>query len=150
MQTDTLTVIKYDTLEIEKPVPYKVTERDTIYIDTLVGSTFIHEVKEYIHPTFYAKVSGINANLDDIKVYPKTEYKYITTTNTIYAEPKKWALAAGGEYERLGSRDFARVFGEVGYTDKANNFYVQAGNEVISRDWYVKFGYKRYLYGKGK
>ena len=150
-ERDTIEIIIYDTLEIEKPVPYKVTERDTIYItDTLVGSYFVHEVKEYIHSTFYAKISGINANLDDIKVYPKTEYKYITTTNTVYVEPKKWALAAGGEYERLGDMDFARVFGEVGYTDRANSFYVQAGNEVISRDWYVKFGYKRYLYGQGK
>ena len=148
VQTDTLTVIKYDTLEIEKPIPYKVTERDTIYIDTLKGSTFIHEIKEYVHPTFYAKVAGINAYLAEMIVYPKTEYKYITTTNTVYVEPKKWALAAGGEYERLGNMDFARVFGEVGYTDRANSFYVQAGNEVISRDWYVKFGYKRYILNK--
>ena len=151
VKTDTLTIAKVDTITIEKPVPYKVIERDTIYItDTLVGSYFVHEVKEYIHPTFYAKISGINAKLNEIKVYPKTVTKYITTTNTIYAEPKKWALAAGGEYERLGNIDFARVFGEVGYTDRANSFYIQAGNEVISRDWYVKFGYKRYLYGKGK
>ena len=144
-------VVIIDTFEVEKPIPYKGVERDTIYItDTLVGSVLVQETKEYIHPTFYARVSGINAYLQEMIVYPKTEYKYITTTNTVYAEPKKWAIAAGGEYERLGNMDFARVFGEVGYTDRANSFYVQAGNEVISRDWFIKFGYKRYLYGKGK
>lgn len=150
-ERDTVEIVIYDTLEIEKPIPYKVTERDTIYIDTLKGEAFVHEVKEYVHPTFYAKVAGINAYLADMIVYPKTEYKYITTTNTVYVEPKKWDMAIGGEYERIGSRDFARLFGELGYTDNANRFYVQAGNEVINRDWYIKFGYKRYiLNGKRK
>lgn len=92
-ERDTVEKVIYDTLEIEKPVPYKVTERDTIYItDTLVGSYFVHEVKEYIHPTFYAKISGINAKLNEIKVYPKTVTKYITTTEKVYEKPKKWGF----------------------------------------------------------
>lgn len=99
VQTDTLVVQRVDTLRIEKPVPYKVIVRDTIYItDALVGSIFVHEVKEYIHPTFYAKVSGINANLEDIKVYPKETIKYVTTTEKVYTKPKKWGIGISVGY----------------------------------------------------
>lgn len=144
-------VVIIDTFEVEKPIRYEVVKRDTIYItDTLVGSVLVQETKEYIHPTFYARVVGINAYLADMIVYPKTEYKYITTTNTVYAEPKKWDFLVGTEYERLGNQDFARAFGEIGYTDKSNRFYVQAGNEFINKQWYIKFGYNYIFNGKRK
>jgi hypothetical protein len=144
-------VVIIDTFEVEKPIRYEVVKRDTIYItDTLVGSVLVQETKEYIHPTFYARVVGINAYLADMIVYPKTEYKYITTTNTVYAVPKKWDFLVGTEYERLGNQDFARVFGEIGYTDKSNRFYVQAGNEFINKQGYIKFGYNYIFNGKRK
>ena len=144
-------VVIIDTFEVEKPIPYEVVKRDTIYItDTLVGSVLVQETKEYMHPTFYARVVGINAYLADMIVYPKTEYKYITTTNTVYAVPKKWDFLVGTEYERLGNQDFARVFGEIGYTDKSNRFYVQVGNEFINKQGYIKFGYNYIFNGKRK
>lgn len=99
VQRDTLIVQRVDTIRIVEPKPYKVVVRDTIYItDTLVGSYFVHEVKEYIHPTFYARVSGINANLEDIKVYPKETIKYITTTEKVYEKPKKWGVGISAGY----------------------------------------------------
>jgi hypothetical protein len=33
VKTDTLTIARVDTIRIEKPVPYKVEVRDTVYID---------------------------------------------------------------------------------------------------------------------
>lgn len=91
--TDTVTVVRRDTIRIAEPKPYKVTVRDTIYItDTLVGTTLAQEVKEYKDSTYYARISGINAYLEEIRVFPRTEYKYITTTEKVYEKPRKWGI----------------------------------------------------------
>lgn len=93
VKTDTLTIAIVDTITIEKPIPSKVIERDTIYItDTLVGTALVRETTEYIHPTFYAKVSGIEAKLDEIKVYPKTVTKFVYNTEKVYEKQKKWGF----------------------------------------------------------
>lgn len=97
--TDTVTVVRRDTIRIAEPKPYRVTVRDTIYItDTLVGTTLAQEVKEYKDSTYYARISGINAFLEEIKVFPRTEYKYIATTEKVYEKPRKWAVGVQGGY----------------------------------------------------
>lgn len=88
--TDTLIVQKVDTIKIVKPKPYKVVVRDTIYIQP--PQVLIQEVKEYKDSTYYAKISGINAYLEEIEVYPKTVTKYITVSKEIHQKPKKWGL----------------------------------------------------------
>lgn len=92
VKTDTLTIARVDTITIEKPVPYKVIIRDTIYIRDTVGVTLVQEIKEYKDSTYYAKISGINAFLEEIKVYPKTVTKYITVAKETHQKPKKWGL----------------------------------------------------------
>jgi hypothetical protein len=97
--TDTVTVVRRDTIRIAEPKPYKVTVRDTIYItDTLVGTTLAQEVKEYKNSTYYARISGINAYLEEIKVFPRTEYKYIHTTEKVYEKPRKWGIGIQAGY----------------------------------------------------
>lgn len=93
VKTDTLTIVKVDTIRIVQPQAVKVV-RDTITIrDTVYkGKTFVHEVKHYGNSTYTAQVSGINANLDFIEVYPKTITKYITNTEYVREKPKKWSL----------------------------------------------------------
>ena len=91
--TDTLTILQIDTITIVKPQPYRVEVRDTIYLPSPAqGSVFVQEIKEYKDSTYYAKISGINAYLEEIRVYPRTEYKYITTTEIIREKPRKWGL----------------------------------------------------------
>lgn len=92
VKTDTLTIARVDTIRIEKPVPYKVIIRDTIYIRDTVGITLVQEVKEYKDSTYYAKISGINAFLEEIKVYPKTTIKYVYQVEKINEKPKKWGI----------------------------------------------------------
>lgn len=95
--TDTITEVYIDTFTVYKPLPYKVTVKDTIrIIDTLVGTTLVQEVKEYKDSTYYAKISGINAYLEEIQVYPKTTTVYITTTEKEYIPPKKWSIGIQG------------------------------------------------------
>lgn len=97
VKTDTLTLVRIDTITQVLPQPYKVVVRDTIYINdtinnTINGNIFVQEVKEYRDSTYYARISGINAYLEEIKVFPRTEYKYITTTERVYIQPRKWGI----------------------------------------------------------
>ena len=94
---DTITEVHIDTFTAYKPLPYKVTVKDTIRIaDTLVGTTLVQEVKEYKDSTYYARISGINAYLEEIKVYPKTITQYINTKEYVYIPPKKWSIGIQG------------------------------------------------------
>lgn len=94
VKTDTLIVERVDTIEVIKPMPYKVTVKDTVYVNSFQNDTdwkvLVQEVKEYKDSTYYAKISGINAYLEEIQVYPKTTTVYINTTEAIYVQPKKW------------------------------------------------------------
>lgn len=96
VKTDTLTITRVDTITIEKPQPYKVVVRDTVVVNSFQNDTdwkvLAQEVKEYQDSTYYARVSGINAFLEEIRVYPRTEYKYITTTEKVYEKPRKWGI----------------------------------------------------------
>ena len=103
VKTDTLVVERIDTLIVEKPVPYKVTVVDTIYLydtsnDTSIGQVLVQEIKEYGDSTYYARISGINAYLEHIEVYPKETIKYITKTEKVYQKPKKWGLGISAGY----------------------------------------------------
>lgn len=96
---DTTIKVQIDTQYFPKPVPYKVEVRDTIELtDTIYlgGQTFFQEVKEYKDSTYYARVSGINAFLEEIKVYPKHSTVYINTTEKVYLKPKKWDIGLQG------------------------------------------------------
>ena len=39
-----------------------------------------------------ARISGINAHLEEWRIYPKTVTKYITNTERVVVEPKKWGI----------------------------------------------------------
>ena len=94
--TDTVTVVRRDTIRIAEPKPYKVTVRDTVYVNSFQNNTdwkvLVQEVKEYKDSTYYARISGINAYLEEIKVFPRTEYKYIHTVEKVYEKPRKWGI----------------------------------------------------------
>lgn len=97
VKTDTLTLVRIDTITQVLPEPYKVVVRDTIYINnTINGNIFVQEIREYQDSTYYARISGINAYLEEIRVCPRTEYKYITTTEKVYEKPRKWEIGLQG------------------------------------------------------
>lgn len=100
---DTTLITQIDTQYFPKPVPYKVEVRDTIYIDNSFQNdkdwkVFVQGVKEYRDSTYYARVSGINAFLEEIRVYPRTTTKYITQTEYVREKPKKWGIGVIGGY----------------------------------------------------
>ena len=71
IERDTITL--RDTVYIEKPV-YKtkyITKVDTVYVNDTIPIALPVETKVYEDSTYTAQVSGIRADLDWIKVYPK-------------------------------------------------------------------------------
>ena len=71
IKKDTVTLV--DTIFIEKPV-YKtkyVTKVDTVYVSDTIPIALPVETKIYEDSTYTAQISGIRADLDWIKVYPK-------------------------------------------------------------------------------
>lgn len=101
VQTDTIVVRKIDTIKIVEPQPYTVIVRDTIYPQYPQypqGDILLQEVKEYQDSTYYARISGINAYLEEIRIYPRTEYRYITTTEKVCEKPKKWGIGVQTGY----------------------------------------------------
>lgn len=118
VKTDTLTITRVDTITIVKPQPYKVVVRDTVVVNSFQNSqdwkVLVQEVKEYKDSTYYAKISGINAYLEEIRVYPKTITQYVNTKEYIYVPPKKWSIG---------------IQGGVGITPKGLQPYVGFGVE---------------------
>lgn len=103
-RTDTVTIVQIDTVRIIKPQPYEVVVRDTVYLQNPQnpqypqGDILVQEVKTYKDSSYTATISGINAYLEHIEVYPKTVIKYITTTEIVREKPKKWGLGIQAGY----------------------------------------------------
>ena len=103
IERDTTIIVQIDTQYFLKPVPYKVEVRDTVYIDNSFQNDkdwkiLTQEVKEYQDSTYYARISGINAFLEEIRVYPRITTKYITQTEYVRERPKKWGIGIQGGY----------------------------------------------------
>lgn len=97
-RTDTLTIVTTDTVKIIKPQPYEVVVRDTVYLKNPQEDVLVQEVKTYKDSSYTATISGINAYLEHIEVYPKTVTKYITTTEFVREKPKKWGIGIQAGY----------------------------------------------------
>lgn len=95
-KTDTVTVIRRDTVRYGYPVAYYWSYRDTLFVhDTIL----IREEKVYKDSMYTAWVSGYQPELDSIEVYPRTVTNYITNevTKTVTKTKKpKWAISVGG------------------------------------------------------
>lgn len=100
--TDTITSIHVvtkvdiDTQYILYPQPYLawIDNSDTIH----ASDTCCHlrEYKEYQDSNYYAKVSGVEPRLDEIRVYPRTVTKYIY--RDITQKYKRWGIGLSAGY----------------------------------------------------
>ena len=138
---DTVTVIKADTITHIEPRPYKVEVRDSIIIkvkDTIY-LTLPRVVREYHDSDYHVKVSGVDPKLDYIRTFPRAEYKYITQTETVVLEPKKWVIYANADYiHDMG----LFISGGLSYTPGKQEFHVEYGWDVINNKKLIKAGLK--------
>lgn len=104
VKSDTVTLVRVDTVIVEKPVPVRVVERRT---DTLV----VYRDRDTIHvpvpiaqyqfrdSLYTLDVSGYAVSVDRLEVYPRTIYRTINTTiERTVADKKRWGLGIQAGY----------------------------------------------------
>ncbi len=93
-----VTKVDVDTQYILSPQPYIawIDNSDTIH----ASDTCYHlrEYKEYQDSNYYAKVSGVQPRLDELRVYPKTVYETQYIYRDIVGKPKRWGLGLSAGY----------------------------------------------------
>ena len=108
-QTDTITIIKRDTITIIKP-QFAIRYVDKIVRDTLYNTDSVLvpvdvpiETKVYQDSSYRAVISGYKANLDSIYIFNKNQIQYI---NKITYKTKKWNVSPsiGVGYGMFGKR----------------------------------------------
>lgn len=91
-----VTKVDVDTQYILSPQPYIawIDNSDTIH----ASDTCYHlrEYKEYQDSNYYAKVSGVDPRMDEIRVYPRTITKYIY--RDITQKYKRWGIGLSAGY----------------------------------------------------
>lgn len=98
LQTDTVTVVRIDSVLVPFPVAKVVRVRDTIIervTDTLLQEVAVQlpiEEREYRDTLYRAVVSGYRPSLDIIEVYPRTKTQYITETVQV-EDRRRWGLS---------------------------------------------------------
>lgn len=93
-----VTKVDVDTQYILSPQPYLawIDNLDTIH----VSDTYWHlrEYKEYQDSNYYAKVSGVQPRLDEIRVFPKTITEYVYKDRIVCDKQKRWGLGLSVGY----------------------------------------------------
>lgn len=93
-----VTKVDVDTQYILSPQPYVawIDNSDTIH----ASDTCCHlrEYREYQDSNYYAKVSGVQPRLDEIRVYPKTVYETQYIYRDIVCKPKRWGVGLSAGY----------------------------------------------------
>lgn len=161
--TDTLTIetikIVVDTEYVDKPVPYKVEVKDTIYLPNPQNPPFpqnpqnpqpeylVYQTKIYQDSTYKAQVSGYDAHLDWIETYNRTIVREINVTERIQEQPKKWSIYAFTELGISNVPDFNAGLG-LSYTHNRWIISLDAGKELLWNKNFVringKFAFARF------
>lgn len=93
-----VTKVDVDTQYILSPQPYIawIDNSDTIH----VSDTCCHlrEYREYQDSNYYAKISGVQPRLDELRVYPKTVYETQYIYRDIVCKPKRWGIGLSAGY----------------------------------------------------
>lgn len=125
VRADTVTLVRVDTVVVEKPVPVRVVEKEPVYIQMTIPKDTIFEpgdtvfvpvpISQYqFRDSLYAlDVSGYAVSLDRLEVYPRTIYQTVhTTTERMVKDKKRWGLGLQAGYGyNFGPRRFTPYVG---------------------------------------
>lgn len=92
-----VTKVNVDTQYILSPIPYLawIDKRNTVFSDSC---WHFREYKEYQDSNYYAKVSGVQPRLDELRVYPKMVYETQYIYRDIVCKPKRWGIGLSAGY----------------------------------------------------
>lgn len=102
--TDTITIVKVDTITKYQTKYIKERVTDTVYVERDNGDKVaLPRVQRHFQEKslYDAWVSGYDPLLDSIKIYPKTEYKTVTNTITKEVTPLTWKLYVGVDLQAI-------------------------------------------------
>lgn len=93
-----VTKVDVDTQYILSPQPYLayIDNSDTIH----ASDTCCHlrEYKIYQDSNYYAKVSGVNPRLDELRIYQKTITEYVYQDRIVREKQKRWGIGLSAGY----------------------------------------------------
>lgn len=142
--SDTVTIVKLDTVRYEKPIFIKEVIVDTFFVkDSLNNGYIIPKTQRYYKDSLYeAWVSGYRPNLDSLNIFRKTITNTITNTITkeIYPKTTDLYLNVGSDYIKgqfapnvglaVKFRNDLMIGGNVGYYDKSVYYGIKVGYKL--------------------
>lgn len=116
-RTDTLTIVRIDTIRIEKPVPVRVVEHrtDTITVRHKEDTVFVPVPIRAYHfrgDDYRLDATGYNVEIQKLEVYPKTVTRYISneTVRTIRRKNRFGiGISAGYGFSKEGFSPYAGI-----------------------------------------
>lgn len=139
--SDTVTIVKLDTVRVEIPIFINETIIDTVYIEKDENGEYTIPISQryYKSNDYEAWVSGYRPNLDSLNIFRKTITNTITNTVTraIYSKTTDLYLNVGSDYigkqfaPNVGLavklRNDLMIGGNVGYYDKSVYYGLKFG-----------------------
>ena len=100
VKTDTVTIIKTDTIREIQPVKVSevITHVDTIYVRDTIAIPIPVSQNYYRGAGYEAWVSGYKPNLDSLNIFRSTEVRYVTKTEIIRERAKRWGIGVQAGY----------------------------------------------------
>ena len=93
-----VTKVDVDTMYILSPQAYIAWIDNSDTIRASDTCCHLREYKEYQDSNYYAKVSGVQPRLDELRVYPKTVYETQYIYRDIVCKPKRWGIGLSAGY----------------------------------------------------
>ena len=139
--SDTVTIVKLDTVNVKIPTFITETIIDTVYVEKDENGEYTIPISQrYFKDSIYeAWVSGYRPNLDSLNIFRKTITNTITNTVTkeIYPKTTDLYLNVGSDYIKgqfapniglaLKFRNDLMIGGNVGYYDKSVYYGLKFG-----------------------
>lgn len=135
--TDTVTIVKTDTVADIRPVYISTATTDTVYIDREMGFFVPIERRHYHKEGMYdAWVSGFRPSLDSIIVYARREERLVHRTDVMLKERQRWDI-----YPYAGFKAFSGTFKpNVGIAIKSPRKWLYGAEIGLYKDNSVYYG----------
>ena len=139
--SDTVTIVKLDTVKVKIPTFITETIIDTVYVEKDENGEYTIPISQryYKSNDYEAWVSGYRPNLDSLNIFRKTITNTITNTVTkeIYPKTTDWYLNVGSDYIKgqfapnvglaVKFKNDLMIGGNVGYYDKSVYYGLKFG-----------------------
>lgn len=142
--SDTVVIVKLDTVKVKIPTFIRETIVDTILIEKDEKGSYLIPItqKYYKDESYEAWVSGYRPNLDSINTFSKTTTQAVTNTTTreIYPKTTDYFIFAGSDYIKgkftpnvgaaIKFKNGVVIGANVGYYDKGVYYGAKIGYKL--------------------